>query len=61
MCIEKKETTDQKEVEEKIVLPEEVQIEMMKFFLRTSIPRKKREEQEKQKARLSNINDRSEE
>ena len=46
MCIEKKETTDQKEVEEKIVLPEEVQIEMMKFFLRTSIPRKKREEQE---------------
>ena len=49
---------EQKEQKKKIVLPEDVQIEMMKFFLRTSIPRikKKREEQ----ARLSNKNDRSE-
>ena len=59
MCKEKKEITDQKE-EQSIVLPKDVQKRMMKFFLRTSIPRKKREEQEK--ARLSNTrNDRSEE
>jgi len=50
---------EQKEECKKIVLPEELQIEMMKFFLRTSIPRKKREEQEKN--RLSNTSDRSEE
>ena len=50
---------EQKEERKKIVLPEELQIEMMKFFLKTSIPRKKREEQEK--SRLSNpTNDRSE-
>ena len=40
----------------RIVLPKEVQKRMMKFFLRTSIPRKKRLEQE----RLSNTTDRSE-
>ena len=37
-----------------IVLPKELQKEMMEFFLRTSIPRKKRLEQE----RLSNASDR---
>ena len=36
----------QKEIQ-KIVLPKEVQIEMMKFFLRMSIPRRKRKEQAK--------------
>ena len=41
--------------QKKIVLPEDVQIEMMKFFLRTSIPKIKRARQEK--ARLSKIND----
>jgi hypothetical protein len=44
------------EQKKKIILPKDVQIEMMKFFLRTSIPRKKRAEQ----AQLSNTNDRSE-
>jgi hypothetical protein len=43
------------EQKKKIILPKDVQIEMMKFFLRTSIPRKKRTMQ----ARLSNTNDRS--
>lgn len=40
----------------KIILPKEVQKELMKIFLRTSIPRKKRLEQ----AHLSNTNDGSE-
>ena len=44
-----------------IVLPKDVQVEMMQFFLRTSIPRKKqlREEQLKreEEARLSNTKD----
>jgi hypothetical protein len=44
--------TGQKE-EQKIVLPKEVQEEMLRFFLRTSIPRKKKNEQ----LRLSNTND----
>ena len=52
MFEEKKDTTKQ----DKIILPKDVQIEMMKFFLRTSIPRKKKLEQE----RLSNSNDGSE-
>ena len=43
--------------EEKIVLPKEVQMRMMKFFLRTSIPRKKQLELEK--SSLSNTDDRS--
>ena len=42
--------------QDKIILPKEIQAEMMKFFLRTSIPRKKKLEQE----RLSKTNDRSE-
>ena len=50
---------------EKIILPKEVQVEMMQFFLRTSIPRKKqmREEQlkrEEEQSRLSNPGDGSE-
>ena len=40
--------------QKKIILPLELQIEMMKFFLKTSIPRKKKQEQ----ARLSNTDDR---
>ena len=48
MSMEKKDTK-----EEKIILPKEIQIEMMEFFLKTSIPRKKRLEQE----RLSKLND----
>ena len=35
--------------EEKIVLPKEIQIEMMQFFLRTSIPRKKQMMEEQKK------------
>ena len=34
------------EEKEKITLPKELQKEMIKFFLKTSIPRKKREQQE---------------
>jgi len=37
-----------------IILPKELQKEMMEFFLRTSIPRKKKLEQE----RLSSASDR---
>jgi len=44
----------------KIILPKELQVEMMKFFLKTSIPRKKRLEMEKEQSRLSNTDDRSE-
>ena len=33
----------------KIVLPEELQKEMMKFFMRTSIPRKARQKREQEK------------
>jgi len=47
-----------KKAQDKIILPEKLQAEMMEFFLRTSIPRKKRQEQEQ--ARLSKTNDRSE-
>ncbi|MCL2096064.1 MAG: hypothetical protein FWH10_04085 [Oscillospiraceae bacterium] len=58
MSIENMENTGQKAEQGKIILPKDVQIRMMKFFLRTSIPQKKREEQEKM--RLSNTNDGSE-
>jgi len=46
---------EEKEIKEqdKIILPKDVQIEMMKFFLKTSIPRKKKLEE----ASLSNKND----
>ena len=33
--------------QEKIVLPEELQKKMLKFFMKTSIPRKARQEKEK--------------
>ena len=52
-------STKLQSIEKKIVLPKDVQIRMMKFFLKTSIPTKKREELEK--ARLSISNDRSDE
>ena len=49
---------------DKIILPKSVQVEMMQFFLRTSIPKKKqmREEQlkrEEEQSRLSDPSDRS--
>jgi len=40
--------------EGKIVLPKETQIEMMQFFLRTSIPRKKTNAGRTEKARRKN-------
>ena len=46
--------------QDKIILPQELQDEMMKFFLKTSIPRKKRLEMEKERLRLSNTDDRGE-
>ena len=53
------EKRDEKE-QDKIILPKEIQVDMMKFFLRTSIPRKKKLKLEAEKARLSNQNDGSE-
>jgi len=38
------------EEKKKITLPEELQIEMMNFFLKTSIPRMKQEKLEKEQA-----------
>jgi len=35
----------------KITLPEELQVEMLKFFMRTSIPRMKQERLEKEEAK----------
>jgi len=35
--------------EDKITLPEVLQKQMIEFFLKTSIPRKKKEQQEKQR------------
>ena len=37
---------------EKIILPKDIQVEMMKFFLRTSIPKKKQLQEEQQKQAL---------
>ena len=42
--------------EEKITLPEELQREMLEFFLRTSIPRIKKIKEEQEKARLLSEN-----
>ena len=42
--------------EEKITLPEELQREMLEFFLKTSIPRKKKLMAEQEKARLLSEN-----
>jgi len=39
--------SNQEETKKKIILPEKLQAEMMKFFLKTSIPRKKMEQQAK--------------
>jgi len=38
---------EKKEEDKKIRLPKELQIEMLKFFMRTSIPRKMREQRNK--------------
>jgi hypothetical protein len=40
---------------EKIALPKELQIRMLEFFMRTSIPRKMREEREKRESDKSTI------
>jgi len=42
---------------EKIVLPKDLQLEMLKFFLRTSIPRIKKEKQQEAKNSLSENSD----
>ena len=52
------EEMENKKEQDKIILPKELQVEMMKFFLKTSIPRKKRLEMEKEQSRLSNSEDR---
>jgi len=49
------------EQQEKIVLPKQLQIEMLQFFLRTSIPRLAKQKQEQEaKSSLSEKSDRSE-
>jgi len=40
--------------EKKITLSEEIQLEMLKFFMKTSIPRIKKEKSEKEKAVQTN-------
>ena len=54
MKIENNNNQDKQETEEKekIVLPEELQKSILKFFLKTSIPRKIREDLEKAKETL---------
>jgi len=42
------------EEKKKITLPKDVQLEMLKFFMRTSIPRIKQEKMEKEKAEQAN-------
>ena len=51
---EKKEIMDEEEVEKTIVLPKNVQKRMMEFFLKTSIPRKKRQMMEEAKKNAEN-------
>ena len=62
MCEEKsvQEVSVQQDEPTKIILPEATRIEMLKFFLQTSIPRKKREKLEKLRL-SSNTNDGSDE
>ncbi|MCL1904231.1 MAG: hypothetical protein FWF94_07430 [Oscillospiraceae bacterium] len=48
-------------MKEKITLPQELQKKMLKFFLKTSIPRIKSEKQEKLNALSENNSDRSKE
>ena len=47
------------EKQEKIVLPKQLQIEMLQFFLRTSIPRIAKEKQQQAESSLSEKSDRS--
>ena len=42
--------------EEKIILPEKLQKEMLEFFLKTSIPRIKKLKEEQEKARILSEN-----
>ena len=43
--------------QEKIVLPKDLQLEMLEFFLHTSIPRIKKEKQQEAKNALSDHSD----
>jgi len=45
------------EQQEKIVLPKQLQIEMLEFFLRTSIPRLAKEKQQETERSLSEKSD----
>jgi len=47
------------EKQEKIVLPKQLQIEMLEFFLHTSIPRLAKEKQHETESPLSENSDRS--
>jgi len=47
------------EQQEKIVLPKQLQIEMLQFFLRTSIPRLAKEKHREAESSLSEKSDRS--
>ena len=47
------------EKQERIVLPKALQVEMLQFFLRTSIPRIAKEKQQYAKNSLSERSDRS--
>ncbi|MCL2106083.1 MAG: hypothetical protein FWH26_03345 [Oscillospiraceae bacterium] len=47
------------ESQEKIVLPKQLQIEMLEFFLRTSIPRLAKLEIEKQREAESSLSEKS--
>jgi len=48
--------SDTNDTEKKIILPKQLQIDMMKFFLKTSIPRKKMEllQQQQEKEQQAN-------
>ena len=48
------------EEQEKIVLPKELQKDMLQFFLRTSIPRKLKQERQKQQQQNEAENSQSE-
>jgi len=45
---------------ERITLPKDLQVEMLKFFLRTSIPRKMKADRQKAQNPLSEISDKGE-
>jgi len=51
------EGTTSRNAQEKIVLPKDLQLEMLEFFLRTSIPRIKKEKQQEAKNFLSENSD----